>query len=48
LLELLQTKTANNLDEDEKRLLEATLHELRMAFVHVAGGGPAGAAEPGS
>jgi hypothetical protein len=35
LLELLQTKTRNNLDEQEKGMLEGTLHELRMVFVDV-------------
>jgi len=42
LLELLLNKTAGNLDENEKALVEGTLHELRMAFVQVAGlgGGP--------
>ena len=37
LLELLQQKTAGQLDEQEKQLIEGTLHELRMAFVQVAG-----------
>jgi len=37
LLELLQKKTEGQLDEQEKQLIEATLHELRMVFVHVAG-----------
>ena len=35
LLELLQTKTGNNLDEQEKRMLDGTLQELRMAFVEI-------------
>lgn len=35
LLELLQTKTRNNLDDQEQRMLGGTLHELRMAFVEV-------------
>lgn len=39
LLELLLNKTAGNLDENEKGLIEGTLHELRMAFVQVAGVG---------
>lgn len=50
LLELLQQKTKGNLDPDEQRVLEGTLHEVRMAFVQVAGGGgtpPPGAA-PGA
>lgn len=33
LLSLLQSKTKGNLTGNEDRLLEATLHELRMAFV---------------
>ena len=37
LLELLQAKTKGNLDENEKALLESTLHELRMAFVQATG-----------
>ncbi len=39
LLALLGEKTAGNLDETEKRILEGALHELRMAFVQVAQGG---------
>ncbi len=39
LLALLGEKTAGNLDETEKRILEGALHELRMAFVHAAQGG---------
>jgi hypothetical protein len=39
LLELLLNKTTGNLDENEKALIEGTLHELRMAFVQVAGVG---------
>jgi hypothetical protein len=35
LLELLQTKTRNNLDEQEERLLGGTLQELRMVFVEI-------------
>lgn len=43
LLDLLLQKTRNNLDEQEKAIIEGTLHELQMAFVQVAGmgGGPA-------
>jgi hypothetical protein len=44
LLELLQTKTQGNLEDNEKKALEQILHELRMAFVQVTqGGGQAGA-----
>ena len=39
LLELLQKKTSNNLDNEEKTLIERTLHELQMAFVQSAGAG---------
>jgi len=43
LLDLLQAKTGNNLDAQEKALIETTLHEMRMAFVQVAGAdSPAG------
>jgi len=37
LLGLLERKTADNLTEDEKRILEHTLYELRMQFVEAAG-----------
>jgi hypothetical protein len=50
LVELMQKKTQGNLDEEENSLMTATLHELRQAFVQVAGalgqgepGGPGGA-----
>jgi len=39
LLELLEAKTKGNLDENEQAMLSTTLHELRLAFVQVAGGG---------
>jgi hypothetical protein len=52
LLELLSEKTRNNLDEEEKKIIEGTLHELRLAFVQIAGagagGGPAPEASPES
>jgi len=35
LLEILQKKTQNNLDENEQKVIEGTLHELRVAFVQV-------------
>lgn len=35
LLEVLHAKTQNNLDENEKKIIEGTLHELRLAFVQV-------------
>ena len=33
-LEMLQTKTLGNLDEEEAHLIESLLYELRMRFVH--------------
>lgn len=51
LLALLGEKTAGNLDETEKRILEGALHELRIAFVQVSQGGgqaPPSAAQPQS
>jgi hypothetical protein len=41
LLDLLLNKTRNNLDENERNMIEGTLHELRMAFVQLAGVGTA-------
>lgn len=38
LLEVLQDKTKGNLTEDERRLLDDTLYDLRMAFVQAAKG----------
>lgn len=35
LLEVVQKKTLNNLDENEKKIIDGTLHELRVAFVQV-------------
>jgi hypothetical protein len=35
-LAVLEQKTANNLDEDEKRLLDAALYDVRTRFVSVA------------
>ncbi|MFQ5513282.1 MAG: DUF1844 domain-containing protein [Myxococcota bacterium] len=35
ILAMLQEKTRGNLDEDEARLLESLLHDLRMRFVEV-------------
>lgn len=47
LLQLLEDKTRNNLTEDEQRLLQQVLYELRLQFVNVSSAGPApGAAEP--
>jgi len=36
LLELMQTKTKNNLDQEEESIMTSALHELRLAFVQVA------------
>jgi len=38
ILEILQEKTRGNLDEEEARLLEGLLYELRMRFVEVQRG----------
>ena len=35
-LGILEEKTANNLTEDEKRLLDAALYETRTRFIQVA------------
>jgi hypothetical protein len=44
LLDILDHKTANNLDPREKQLLDTTLHQLRMAYVEsVRGAGSPGA-----
>ena len=37
MLETLEKKTKGNLTEEEKRVLENTLNEVRMAYVKVAG-----------
>ena len=36
-LEMLQAKTRGNLDDDEGKLLETVLYELRMGFVKAKG-----------
>jgi hypothetical protein len=36
LLGMLEVKTKEHLTIDEQRMLNSTLHELRMAFVHVS------------
>ena len=38
VLAMLQDKTSGNLDEDEERLLESVLYDLRMRFVEASGG----------
>lgn len=44
MLELLAVKTAGNLDDEEKELLDAVLHDMRMRFVQAVGGGSGGTA----
>jgi len=36
-LEMLQTKTQGNLSDDEMKLLETVLYELRMSYVKASG-----------
>ena len=36
-LEMLRDKTGGNLDEDERKLLDSLLYELRMQFVKIRG-----------
>ncbi len=38
ILSVLEKKTAGNLTPDEKRLLDTTLHQLRMAYVDAVQG----------
>ena len=40
LLDVLDQKTTGNLTEDEKRLLNTVLYELRMQYVQMAGATP--------
>ncbi len=44
MLDVIEKKTKGNLDANEKAVLDTTLHQLRMAYVEVCRGGPAGAA----
>ena len=39
MLQVLDEKTKNNLDEEESKLLDSLLYELRMRYVQAAGGG---------
>jgi hypothetical protein len=41
MLQLLEDKTKNNLADDEKKLLDQVLYELRMRYVQLASGGAA-------
>ena len=38
VLSLLKDKTVGNLDDDESRLLDALLHDLRMKYLAATGG----------
>jgi len=38
LLDVLGKKTAGNLTEDEKRILDSVLHDLHLQYVHTFGG----------
>jgi hypothetical protein len=38
MLEMLEKKTAGNLEKDEKRLLEEILHQLRMTYMQEQSG----------
>ena len=44
LLEIMQQKTKGNLDDQEQKVLDSTLHELRMGFVQASTS--AGSADP--
>jgi len=50
MLEVLDKKTAGNLSDEEKRLLDVTQHQLRMAYVEVmqgsGGDAPGGMPKP--
>jgi len=37
MLETIEEKTKGNLTEEEKKVLEGTLNEIRMAYVKIAG-----------
>ena len=39
LLEVLEKKTTGNLTDEEKRMLDAILYELRMQYVQIMSGG---------
>lgn len=46
LLAVLDDKCKGNLSQDEKRLLDTTLHQLRMAYVEIAQQGIGGGSQP--
>lgn len=48
LIEVLDEKTQGNLSEDEKKMMDQTVYELRMIYVQAASGAaPGGATPPG-
>ncbi len=47
LLDVLKQKTKGNLDEQEQKIFDATVHELRMAYVQVVGGVNPSGKKPG-
>lgn len=46
LLGVIDEKTKGNLSDEEKRVLDGVLYELRMQFVHITGGGGAAPQTP--
>ncbi len=46
LLGLLKDKTAGNLDDEERKLLEAVLYETRMKYMEKSGGQSPDASDP--
>ncbi len=47
ILDVLTVKTKGNLDPEEQKLLDTTLHQLRMAYVEAVQGGGMSAPPPG-
>lgn len=41
MLQVLDEKTQNNLSDEEKKMLDQVLYEIRMRYMQVAGGGGA-------
>ncbi|MFQ5805641.1 MAG: DUF1844 domain-containing protein [Phycisphaerae bacterium] len=46
MLQMLEDKTKNNLTDEEKKLLDQVLYEMRMRYVQTASGGAAPPATP--
>ena len=46
MLEVIEAKTKGNLNDEEKRLIDTTLHQLRMAYVEALRGPGPGAKSP--